>query len=100
MANLYFNIRTAKQWHPDVGEDEFSFRTDIFALGTLLYQLWHEDLPFPELDEYEHEDLIKAKYRRREYPFDPERATGIDTIIGNCWSSKYKHASEILDARL
>jgi hypothetical protein len=52
---------TSKSRHPDVREDEFSFRTDIFALGTLLYQLLHEDLPFPGLDEYEHEDLIKAK---------------------------------------
>jgi serine/threonine protein kinase len=86
-----------KSRHPDAGDDEFSYRTDIFALGTLLYQLWHGDLPFPELHEYEHDDLIKAKYRERDYPFDPEHTTGIDIIIANCWSSKYRHASQILN---
>jgi serine/threonine protein kinase len=88
---------TPKSRHPDVGDDEFSCRTDIFALVTLLYQLWHGDLPFPELHEHEHDDLIEVRYRERDYPFDPEHAIGIDVIIGHCWSSKYKHASEILD---
>jgi serine/threonine protein kinase len=88
---------TPKSRHPDAGDDEFSYRTDIFALGTLVYQLWHGDLPFPELHEHGHDDLIEARYRERDYPFDPEHATGIDIIIGRCWSSTYKHASEILD---
>jgi serine/threonine protein kinase len=88
---------SSKSRHTDAGDEESSYRTDVFALGTLLYQLWYGDLPFPELDEYKYEDLIKARYREKDYPFDPEHATGIDVIIGNCWSSKYKHTSEILD---
>jgi hypothetical protein len=84
-----------KSRHPHVGEDEFSRETDIFALGTLLYHLWHGHPPFPELEE--HDDRIQARYRRGQYPVDLSQSTGIDTIIGKCWASRYIHASEILD---
>jgi serine/threonine protein kinase len=86
-----------KSRHPDAGDDEFSFRTDIFALGTLLYQLWHGELPFPELDEYRNQDLIEAKYREGDYPPDLDYTTFFDVVISKCWSSKYAQASEILE---
>jgi hypothetical protein len=34
-----FTNENSQSRHPDAGEDEFSLRTDIFALGTLLYCL-------------------------------------------------------------
>jgi serine/threonine protein kinase len=52
----------AKSRHPGAGGDEFSRRTDIFALGTLLHHLWHGHPPFPELDEHAQCDLIVARY--------------------------------------
>ncbi|KAK4614147.1 hypothetical protein CLAFUW4_08727 [Fulvia fulva] len=87
----------AKSRHPDAGEDEFTPRTDIFALGTLLYQLWHGHPPFPELDIYAHYDLIEARFRKRQYPVDLSRESGIDIIIGKCWESEYERAEEILN---
>jgi serine/threonine protein kinase len=87
----------AKSRHPCAGDDEFSWRTDIFALGTLLYHLWHGHPPFPELDEHGDQDLIQAKYQMRQYPIDVTHATGIDAIIGKCWASKYRHISDVLD---
>lgn len=85
----------AKSRHPLAGKDEFSWRTDIFALGTLLYHLWHGHLPFPELDEFEHEDLIQARYRTGQYPIDI--TTEIDRVIGECWSSRYESMKEVLN---
>lgn len=83
--------------HPFAGEDEFSERTDIFALGTLLYHLWHGHPPFEELDEYRQEEVIQGRYRAGQYPIDVEHPAGIDTLIGKCWTSRYGDMSEVLD---
>jgi serine/threonine protein kinase len=86
----------AKSRHPHAGEDDSTARTDIFALGTLLYHLWHGHPPFPELDIHAHHDLIATRFRERQHPADLGE-TGIDTFIGKCWDSKYARADEILD---
>lgn len=83
--------------HPHAGPDEFSWRTDIFALGTLLYHLWHGHPPFPELDEFTHQDLIKERYRTGQYPVDMSQASSIDNIIRKCWASRYERTSDVLD---
>jgi len=87
----------AKSRHPDAGEDEFSQKTDIFALGTLLYHLHHGHPPFPDLNEQTEEELIQARFRKREYPINVQRATGIYKIILKCWTSAYKNVGEILE---
>jgi hypothetical protein len=85
-----------KSRHPDAGKDEFSYRTDIFALETLLYHLWHGEAPFPDLDEYDQKGLIQAKFRKEEYPVDVQQATSICRIVLKCWTSAYKDVNEIL----
>jgi serine/threonine protein kinase len=86
----------AKSRCPNAGEDEFTPRTDIFAVGTLLYHLWHGHPPFPELDTYAHHDLIQARFRERQYPADMSLESGIDIIIGKCWGSQYERVDEII----
>jgi hypothetical protein len=87
----------AKSRHPDAGDDEFSQKTDIFALGTLLYHLHYGHPPFPDLNEQTEEELIRARFRRGEYPIDVQRATGICGIILKCWTSTYENVGEILE---
>lgn len=91
-----FTNENSQSRHPYAGEDEFSPRTDIFALGTLLYCLWHGQLPFPELDEFYQEEEIQARYRRGEFPLVLLQSTGIDRIICNCWHSVYEQMIEVL----
>jgi hypothetical protein len=83
--------------HPFAGEDEFSKRTDIFALGTLLYHLWHGHAIFPDLEEPKDQDVIQERYRTGQYPIDVENATGVDALVGKCWTSRYGDMSEILN---
>ncbi|WPG97279.1 Hypothetical protein R9X50_00005300 [Acrodontium crateriforme] len=87
----------AKSRHPFAGEDEFSVRTDIFALGTLLYHVWYGQPPFPDLDEHMHEQIIQEKYRAGDYPIDVANAIGMEKIIGKCWNSRYENANHVLD---
>lgn len=91
-----FTNENSQSRHPFAGEDEFSPRTDIFALGTLLYCLWHEHLPFPELNEVYQEEEIQARYRRGEYPLAIAEATDMNKIICKCWHSEYDRMSEVL----
>ncbi|KAK5722300.1 hypothetical protein LTR15_005529 [Elasticomyces elasticus] len=92
-----FTNENSQSRHPHAGEDEFSPRTDIFALGTLLYCLWHGHLPFPELNEFYDEEEIQARYRRGEFPLALEEATDIDKIICKCWRSEYNQMIEVLE---
>ena len=87
---------TLKSRHPHAGGDKFWPRTDIFALGTLLYCLWHGHLPFPELDEFHEEEEIQGRYRRGEYPLALPEATGIDKIVCKCWHSKCNQMLEVI----
>lgn len=87
----------AKSRHPFAGEDEFSVRTDIFALGTLLYHLWHGHPPYQELEKVREGELIQERYRAGQFPIDVVHATGVDALIGRCWTSRYGEISEILD---
>ncbi|KAK6435140.1 hypothetical protein LTR95_008678 [Oleoguttula sp. CCFEE 5521] len=77
----------AKSRHPWAGE-EFSVKSDIFALGTLLYHLWHGEAPFPDLEEQTQEDEVQARYRNGERPIDVVSAMGMDGIIAKCWTSR------------
>ncbi|EME38565.1 hypothetical protein DOTSEDRAFT_75919 [Dothistroma septosporum NZE10] len=86
----------AKSRHPEAGDDEFSVKTDIFALGTLLYELWHEAAPFPDLNEQTQEEEIKVRYANGEWPVNVARADPIDMIILRCWTSAYNDVNEIL----
>ncbi|KAK6405809.1 hypothetical protein LTR95_018730 [Oleoguttula sp. CCFEE 5521] len=87
----------AKSRHPWAAEDEFTYRTDIFAFGTLLYHLWHGEPPFSDLEEQMQEEEVQARYRSGRFPIDTASTTGIDGIIAGCWTSRYETAQQILD---
>ncbi|KAK4905501.1 hypothetical protein LTR49_025207 [Elasticomyces elasticus] len=91
-----FTNENSHSRQPHAGEDEFSPRTDIFALGTHLYWLWHGQLPFPELNEFFEEEEIQARYQRGEYPLALEEATDMNRIIYKCWRSEYNQMVEVL----
>lgn len=91
-----FTNENSQSRHPYAGDDEFSARTDIFALGTVLCCLWHGHLPYPDLDEFYQEQEIQGRFRRGEYPLVLADATNVDKVICKCWYSEYELMSDVL----
>jgi hypothetical protein len=78
-------------------DDDFTFQTDTFAFGTLLYHIRCGQEPYPELHVLCDDKEITARYSRGEFPIDMH-AGGLEGIIWCCWKSTYTNASQILEA--
>jgi serine/threonine protein kinase len=68
-------------------------KTDLFAFGTALYFILTDELPFPELD-VDDEDEIRLRFARQDFP-PLEKLPGGD-VIRNCWTGVYDDASKLM----
>jgi serine/threonine protein kinase len=72
-------------------------KTDIFALGSAIYEMVTGHEPFPELDSLDdsHEAEIRARYKSGRFPvLDPQLGGG---VVHKCWAGRYGSASELAD---
>ena len=90
---------------PDADPEESSVRTDLFALGTTLYEVERGAVPFPQYDL--HTDANDEQFRKAGYKI-ARRFTlgwlpdGIDKmklgwIIRSLWEDGYVRAAHVLD---
>jgi serine/threonine protein kinase len=68
-------------------------KTDLFAFGTALYFILTDELPFPDLD-VDDEDEIRERFVRQDFP-PLEKLPGGD-VIRNCWTGVYDDASKLM----
>jgi serine/threonine protein kinase len=68
-------------------------KTDIFALGTVLYIIMNGQVPFPDLDPAHDEDEIQKRFERHEFPLLDN--LGGD-IISKCWRGVYNNAADVM----
>ncbi|KAF1990108.1 kinase-like protein [Aulographum hederae CBS 113979] len=66
--------------------------TDIFGLGTTIYYMVTGQLPFPELDGFDHEEEILRRFKEREFP-ELETHRGGD-VVRKYWTGAYENAME------
>ncbi|KAF2731949.1 kinase-like protein [Polyplosphaeria fusca] len=78
---------------PRSDHNNHDHKTDIFALGTALFVIVTGNLPFPDLDTLD-EDEIQRRFEEHEFP-PLEKLPGGD-VIRNCWTGSYNSASEII----
>jgi serine/threonine protein kinase len=68
-------------------------KTDMFALGTAIYVMMSDQLPFPDLDPAEDEEEIQKRFR--EFTFPPLETVLTGSVVRKCWMGGYATASEI-----
>lgn len=79
---------------PDKEDDEADTKTDIFALGSVIYHIMRGHEPHPQLDPIEDETLIRERFKSQQFP-ELEPALSGD-IIGKCWEGGYTSAVDIV----
>ncbi|KAI1128040.1 kinase-like protein [Nemania abortiva] len=68
-----------------------SIQADLFALGSVLYELFTKDPPYKGRTEKE----IECLYRDGEFP-DTTSIGTVGRVITNCWQTKYTECGSIL----
>ncbi|KAJ5528552.1 hypothetical protein N7527_001945 [Penicillium freii] len=84
----------AKSYMPRENIWSASYRTDLFALGSAIYHLINGHEVFPELDSFDDEKIINARFINGEYPKNDYVA---GHIVERCWRGGYESAVEILN---
>lgn len=70
----------------------FTCESEVFALGSCLYEVMAGFKPYPELEHHE----IESAYARGEFP-DVASLNACSRIITKCWERKYERVADILD---
>lgn len=78
------------------GEDviKVSRATDIFAIGSLIYEIVTEKPPYHDLDD----DYVEELFQRED--FSPTADGYLGVIIRGGWNGEYETAKQVLDAKL
>ncbi|KAI9841874.1 MAG: hypothetical protein M1837_000344 [Sclerophora amabilis] len=72
-------------------DESVSIRSEIFALGSTMYEILTGSRPYNDLEDA---DIEKA-YQLEQYP-DLERLKAFKTVIANCWTARYQTVDELL----
>jgi hypothetical protein len=70
-------------------------KSDLFALGTSIYEIMTGHEPFPELDEHNDREEIERRYRIGKFPCVNSVLGG--DIIHKCWKGAYESADVCME---
>ncbi|KAI9746806.1 MAG: hypothetical protein M4579_007588, partial [Chaenotheca gracillima] len=71
--------------------EETTVSSDLFALGSMIYEILTGNRPYEEKSSRE----VERAFDREEYP-DLQALGRFEEIVGNCWSRRYQSADELL----
>ena len=75
--------------HPST--EKVSFKSEIFALGSLMYEILTGSRPYEDLSDRD----IETAYAREDYP-DLRSLTMFKDVISKCWHREYADTSKVL----
>lgn len=79
--------------HPRYAGQQPSIASEIFAIGSLLFEIWTSKPPYaaePDL-------IVEERFRSGEFPIDSISNTIVKEIIQKCWLGAYQTVSEVCD---
>ena len=90
------SLESTRFYLPRNRKDEMpcSVITDLFALGSSIYQIMTRRQPYEDLDD----DDVEARYARKDFP--PVGSIPYGNIIKRCWICEFGSAQEVLDSLL
>lgn len=90
------SLESTRFYLPRSRKDEMpcSVITDLFALGSSIYQIMTRQLPYENLDN----DEVEARYASKDFPSVDGIPYG--NIIRRCWICEFGSAQEVLDSLL
>ncbi|KGO77193.1 hypothetical protein PITC_024350 [Penicillium italicum] len=83
---------SSKSYMPRENLYSASYRTDLFAVGSAIYHLIAGHEVFPELDSFDDEKIINARFINEEFPKNDYVASH---IVERCWRGVYSYAAQI-----
>lgn len=84
------NLERASHFMPRDPMDDSTVKSDLFALGSVLYELVVGQYPYESLDDM----TIEALYRQGSFP--SVQGLFLGKVILRCWTARFQSASDIL----
>ncbi|KAL2349853.1 kinase-like domain-containing protein [Cryomyces antarcticus] len=92
-----FSCESIKYFFPRPNPLHADQKTDIFALGTAIYQIMQGHEPYPQLDSQRDREEITSLYRAGHFPSDLGVEFGGEVVMA-CWNAEYDSADQVVDA--
>ncbi|KAF1842061.1 kinase-like protein [Cucurbitaria berberidis CBS 394.84] len=87
------SLESTKAYLPRTPADHARIKTDLFALGGVIYFIMMGHEVFPDLDSSNDEQEIERRFRAGDFPADQH---AFSKITGNCWKLCYSSAQQVL----
>ncbi|PWY87254.1 kinase-like protein, partial [Aspergillus sclerotioniger CBS 115572] len=82
-----------KYYCPRAHCDYIDVKTDVFALGFVIYSIIMGHEVFPELNSWEHDEEIEARFANGQFPTDRHPCF---EITEKCWKQLYESAGDVV----
>jgi len=83
-----------KSFMPRADPNYSDRKTDIFALGSAFYYIMQGHEPFPDMDPFNNEEQIEARFASHQFP--EMNSLLMNYVTHKCWTGEYDSAEAVL----
>ncbi|KAG0646487.1 Serine threonine-kinase [Hyphodiscus hymeniophilus] len=83
----------ARSQHPDYLGSQPTQETELFALGSVIFEIWTCRPPYVS----EADSSVYQKFLKRDFPLSSIEDQAIQEIVSKCWNGVYNSVTEVCD---